>query len=113
MTESLEVHAITLLKVSPDNQGAAIASLRLILEPTRSRRGCLGIRLFQEVGKPGSLAIVEQWHTREDFERYVRSDDYRTVLETLERGVEPPEIQICEVRSARGIEAIREILVAE
>lgn len=113
MTEDLMIHAIVRLKVSAENQEAAISSIRSILEPTRVQPGCLGFRLYQEVGKAGRLALVEQWGTREDFERHVRSNEYRTVLETIERGVEPPEIQICEVRSAQGIEAIQEILGAE
>jgi quinol monooxygenase YgiN len=104
------IHVTTRLKVSAESLDAVISSIRGLLEPTRTRSGCLGFWLLQEVTDVECLVIEEQWSSREDFERHVRSAAYRTVLETIESACEPPIIEIHDVTSTKGMEEVRSIL---
>lgn len=104
------IHATTRLKVSPEKIDAVICSVRGLIEPTLTRSGCLGFRLLQEVNDVHSLVIEEQWASREDFERHVRSTPYRTVLETIEFASELPSMEIHETCSSEGMETVHRIL---
>jgi quinol monooxygenase YgiN len=104
------IHVTTRMKVSAENLEGVISSIRGLLEPTRTRSGCLGFRLLQEVTDTSNLVIEEQWASREAFERHVRSAAYRTVLETIEAACEPPSVEIHNVPSSQGMEVVHSIL---
>jgi quinol monooxygenase YgiN len=52
------------------------------------------------------LTFMEEWHTQEDFERHLRSEAYRTLLEVMELAREAPIVQFHTVVQTVGIEAI-------
>jgi quinol monooxygenase YgiN len=49
---------------------------------------------------------MECWDSEEDFERHIRSDMYRRVLEAMELSGRPPELKVHRITESRGIELI-------
>jgi hypothetical protein len=52
------------------------------------------------------FTLMEEWHTQEDFERRLRSEAYRKVLEVMELASEAPTVQFHTVVQTVSIEAI-------
>ena len=82
--------ATTRLHVLPEKQKEVVRTIRRILEPTRAETGCVDIQCSRDIEHDNTLIIQEQWASREDFERHVRSDDYRVMLSVLESASEEP-----------------------
>lgn len=53
--------------------------------------GFLGLELLREVGQPGRYLLVTRWSSREDFRRYMKSDDFRAAHARQHPGVVEPE----------------------
>jgi heme oxygenase (mycobilin-producing) len=53
-------------------------------------RGFLGLELLREVGNGGRYLLVTRWESREDFRRYMKSDDFRAAHERQHDGVVEP-----------------------
>src|SRR5262249_25914456 len=77
--------------------------LRALLEPTRVRRGCLACHVYQDLEDPEVLCLVEEWAGSDDLERYLRSEDRRTLGSVMELAVEPPDIWFDEIASGEGL----------
>ena len=52
---------------------------------------------------------VEEWESRENLERHIKSDPYRIILSLMELSGEPPEIKINTISKTEGLEAIEAI----
>ena len=55
--------------VADQMRTALLRTLGSVLEPTRVAPGCLSARLFSDLDKRKSLLLVEEWESREQFER--------------------------------------------
>jgi heme-degrading monooxygenase HmoA len=53
-----------------------------------SHDGFLGLELLREVGHGGRYLLVTRWRTREDFRRYMKSEDYRAAHASQYAGLE-------------------------
>ena len=56
--------------VAPDEKRAAILrTLGSLLVPTRAAAGCMQAHLYADVDKRKTLFLVEEWESREQFDR--------------------------------------------
>jgi quinol monooxygenase YgiN len=93
--------------VSPPGQHQGfVRALRSVVEPTRVEPGCLFCHLYEDIETAGALTLVEDWESPGDFERRLRSEEYRQLLLLMELSPEPPVIQFHSVSSTAGIDAI-------
>lgn len=69
--------------------------------------GCIGCHIRWDVEKPNTLIYSEEWQTREDLKRHVRSSNYRLVLEIIELSVQEPEIKFFTVSKIEGLEVVK------
>ena len=55
------------------------------------------------------ILYLEQWESREDFERHVRSSQYDRILAALDLARDPPEIDFFDNTGLGGMEVIEAI----
>jgi quinol monooxygenase YgiN len=90
-----------------------VQTFRSLLEPTEVKHGCLDCRLYQDYADENALTYVEEWETREDFERHVRSDQYRKHLALVDLSAAPPEIKFHTISETSGIDYLATVRTLE
>jgi quinol monooxygenase YgiN len=76
---------------------------------SRVKTGCLGSSVYLKKFEEEVVLYLEQWQSREDFERHVRSNQYDRILVALDLARKPPEIDIFEDGALGGMEVIEAI----
>ena len=100
--------------VAPDERpDELIETFRSLLGPIGAATGCLGCHLLEDVQHPEEVQLLVEWKRREDFERHVRTELFRRVLQGLELSAVPPELRIRTIAGVRGMDLLREILGCE
>ena len=80
-----------------------------MLGPTAVAAGCIRCRLYQDASNENAFEWVEEWNTRENLDRHIRSDDYRRILEALELADQPPLVRFDTISGSEGMELIAEV----
>ena len=94
------------IKVPDKRRQDFINSAKLILGPTRIQSGCMSCRLYQDLDEPDAVFLVEEWESREKFDRHLNSEQYRIVLSLMEASEQFPDIKINTISKTEGLEAI-------
>jgi quinol monooxygenase YgiN len=102
------IHAAVTIIASPGQRQELLQALRSLLSPTRVEPGCERCRLFEDVEELGAFTLVEEWTTPADFERRLRSEEYRRLLLLMELSVTPPVVRFEVVSCTRGLEAVHD-----
>ena len=84
-----------------------VRTLRSMLGPTEVEPGCLSCRFYQDIQDESVLNYVEEWRSKEDLLRHLRSEQYRKLLAVVDTSQEEPEIRFDTISQTEGIEAIR------
>jgi quinol monooxygenase YgiN len=93
--------------VAPQGQREAmLQALRSMVNPTRVEPGCVRCHLYEDVQASCAFTLEEEWATRADFERRLRSDEYGQLLQLMEASGEPPEIRFQLISGTMSMEAI-------
>jgi quinol monooxygenase YgiN len=100
------IHATVTIAATPVQRQGIIDVLRSVVSPTRAEPGCLDCRLYEDVTAEGVLTLVEDWATPADFERHLRTEEYRLLLVAMELSSVPPDVRFHEVSRTMGMEAI-------
>jgi len=87
----------------------AINTIKSIIEPTMVLPGCQSCKLYYDVENDDLMVLLEEWHSQEDLERHIRSDDFRNILAAMDLGSEPPIPEFHTVSSTAGMELIEKI----
>jgi quinol monooxygenase YgiN len=91
----------------PTQRDELVRSIMLLVEASRLDSGCLDCRLYADVADPNALTLVEEWTTRNDMERRMRSNSFGQLLQLMEASSEPPESVFHTITETSGLEAIR------
>lgn len=62
--------------VHQDNLKEVVELYRELVELTRKEKGCIKYELYQDEKDPLSIAMIEEWATKEDLERHLSSDHF-------------------------------------
>jgi quinol monooxygenase YgiN len=94
---------------APRFRAEVVRTLAAQLGPTRVQPGCRRCDLYQDVERPESITLVEEWESQADLDPRLRSEDYRTVLGMIELSQEPPVIHFDTVirRTGSGMQGQR------
>lgn len=98
--------AIVRLVAPPTRRNDMVQLLRSLVGPTQVEPGCLSCGISAGVDDANILTFMEEWQTQEAFERHLRTEAYRKLLEVMELAREAPTVQFHTVLQTRGIEAI-------
>ena len=87
-------------------RGEALKVLKSMVAGNRAQPDCVFCRICEDALEDNVLQFEEMWRTKEEFERYLRSDKYHKVLLVLEMALKQPEIRFDIISSSTGIETI-------
>jgi quinol monooxygenase YgiN len=92
-------------------------TLLSMIESTENERGCLGFQAFRDIENTNGFDLIAKWETREDLDRYIRSDRFSVLLGTKNRFsvllgtksllCEAPQIEIHTVSHSEGMETVK------
>jgi quinol monooxygenase YgiN len=93
--------------VAPDEKRTAILrTLGSLLGPTRVAPGCIDARLFADLDKRKSLLLVEEWQSREQFERNLDASKLSTIVAAIELSNEAPVVHVDSVERQEGVDTL-------
>jgi len=108
MTDSI---IVTLrMTVRPDRHHDFTESIRGMLGPTRAERGCIRYCLYEDIENKNTFTLVEEWKTRDDLEKHVRSDNYQRLLELMDLLSEPCELRFSAFSQTAEMELMLELV---
>jgi quinol monooxygenase YgiN len=93
--------------VAPDEKRAAIVrTLGSLLGPTRAAAGCMQAHLYADLDKRKKLFLVEEWESREQFERNLDSAKLNTIVAAIELSSEAPVVHVDSVEREEGVDTL-------
>ncbi len=85
-----EVRVVGFVDVNPPQTPAGIDALRRYRQAAIDEPGALEVRVFQEIGRPSRLMLIETWHDQADYDAHLAgqgSDALKASLRPVELGV--------------------------
>jgi quinol monooxygenase YgiN len=93
--------------VAPDERRTALLrTLGSMLGPTRVAPGCLDARLYSDLDKRKTLLLVEDWESREQFDRNLDMAKLNAIVAAIELSSEAPVVRVDIVEREEGVEAL-------
>ena len=102
------INALLRIPVSEENRASITRLFRSLIEPIQSETGCISCRLYREPKNPDVLTWVEEWRTREDLDRHLRSQRFTKILAALDMADAEPEVRFDTVAETAGMQLIEE-----
>lgn len=90
----------------PEKQKEVMQTLVSMIEPTGKEKGCLSYEVFSDIEDRNVFSLIEEWETRDDLNRHLRSNRFGVLLGTKGLLCKPPKIQIHTCSHSEGMEAI-------
>ena len=78
-----------------------------MIGPMENEAGCLSYALFCNIEDKNHLNLLEEWQTRKDLDRHLRSEMFSVLLGAKSLLCEPPNIQIHTVSNSEGMAAVK------
>ena len=91
---------------APKSRAEVVRTLSAQLGPTRVQPGCHRCDLYQDIENRETITLVEEWESQAELDLRLRSDDYRSVLATIEMAQEEPVIHFDTVTRRGGLEIV-------
>ena len=93
--------------VAPDEKRTEILrTLGSLLGPTRAAAGCMQVRLYADLDKRKTLFLVEEWESREQFERNLDTTKLNTIVAAIELSSEAPVVHVDSVEREEGVDTL-------
>lgn len=83
-----------ILTALPEKRKELMQTLISMLENKEKEKGCMSYGIFSDIHKNTVFNLIEEWKTREDLIRYVRSDRFSVLLGTKSLLAKPMVIKI-------------------
>ena len=94
------------MNVLPEKQKEVMQTLLSMIEPAGKEKGCLSYDVFCDMEDNHVFNLIEEWETREDLDRHIRSERFSVLLGTKSLLVKPSEINIHTVAHSEGAEVV-------
>lgn len=105
--------AMLKLMVAPDKKAEVIEILEALVGPAEAQPGCLGCRLYADMGIDDEMLMVQEWKAKNPLERYLCSDSFEKVLAVMDMACAPPSLAFHTVSETRGMELIEKLCIME
>lgn len=90
----------------PEKRKELMQTLLSMLETKGKEKGCISYGIFSDIHKNTVFNLIEEWKTREDLNRYIRSENFSVLLGTKSLLAKPMEIKIHSVFHTEGRDAV-------
>ncbi len=97
------------MNVLPEKQLEVTQTLLSMIAATGKEAGCLSYAVFCDIEDENRFSLLEEWETRKDLDRHIRSQRFGVLLGSKTLLCEPPAIQINTVSLTEGMEAIHAV----
>jgi quinol monooxygenase YgiN len=94
------------MNVLPEKQKELVQTILSMIGPMEKEAGCLSCALFCNVEDKNLLNLLEEWQTRKDLDRHLRSEMFSVLLGAKSLLFHPPQIQIHTVSHSEGMETV-------
>ncbi len=94
------------MNVLPEKQKELVQTLLSMVGPMEKEAGCLSYALFCNIEDKNLLNLLEEWQTRKDLDRHLKSEMFGVLLGTKSLLNEPHGIHIYTVQQSEGVEAV-------
>ena len=97
----MAVRVILEVKARPGTGDEVVAFFRSIMPETRAYEGCTSVDTLQNSDDADNVVLVEEWETREQYEKYLAWQRERGTSDRLKQALaEPPSIRHFDVTDA-------------
>ena len=79
------VHPVAYVDVLPASRSAAVTAFKAYRETSAREAGYVRVDAFEQVGRPGHLAVVETWRDQGAFDAHVGGAAAKQLQQTLEK----------------------------
>lgn len=83
-----------------------LQTLLSMIEPAAKEKGCLNYGVFCDLEDHHMFSLIEEWETREDLDRHIRSERFSVLLGTKSLLNKPLEMQIHTVSHSERVEVV-------
>ena len=94
------------MNVLPEKQKEVMQTLLSMIETEAKEKGCLSYEGFCDIDGKTVFNLIEEWETREDLDRHIRSERFGVLLGTKSLLAKPLEMKIHTVSHSEGAEVI-------
>jgi len=94
------------MNVLPEKQKELVQTILSMIGPMEKEAGCLSCALFCNIEDKNLLILLEEWQTRKDLNRHLRSEMFSVLLGTKSLLCDRPQIQIHTVSHSEGMESV-------
>ncbi len=94
------------MKVVPEKRKEVMQTLLSMIESVRKEKGCLSYMVFCDMEDDHVFSLIEEWKTREDLARHIRSEKFSVLLGTKSLLAQTWEINIYTVSHSEGAEVV-------
>jgi quinol monooxygenase YgiN len=77
-----------------------------MIETVGKEKGCLSYNVFCDIDGKTVFNLIEEWKTREDLDRHIRSERFSVLLGTKSLLAKPLEMKIHTVSLSEGVEVV-------
>ena len=95
--------------VLPEKQKELVQTILSMIGPMEKGAGCLSYALFCNIENKNLLNLLEEWQTRKDLDRHLKSEKFSVLLGAKSLLFHPPQIQIHTVSHSEGIESVNTV----
>jgi quinol monooxygenase YgiN len=95
------------MNVLPEKQKELVQTILSMIGPMEKEAGCLSCALFCNVEDKNLLNLFEEWQTRKDLDRHLRSEMFSVLLGTKSLLCDPSQIQIHTVSHSEGMVTVK------
>jgi quinol monooxygenase YgiN len=93
--------------IAPDERRTVLLrTLVAMLGPTRVAPGCLEAHLYSDLDPRKTLLLVEDWDSREQFERNLDAAKLNAIVAAIELSSEAPVVRIDTVERQEGMDVL-------
>jgi quinol monooxygenase YgiN len=94
------------MKTLMEKRTEMMQTLLSMIEPAGKEKGCLRYDVFCDIEGKTVFYLIEEWETREDLDRHIRSERFGVLLGTKSLLCEPSQIDIHTVSHSEGVEVV-------
>jgi len=95
-----------IMNVLPQKQKEVMQTLLSMFDTAGEEKGCLSYDVFCDIDGKTVFNLIEEWETREDLDRHIRSGRFSVLLGTKSLLAKPLEMKIHTVSHTEGAEVI-------
>ena len=94
------------MKALMEKRTEIMQTLLSMIEPAEKEKGCLGYDVLCDLEDNHMFSLIEEWETREDLDRHIRSERFSVLLGTKSLLGKPLEMQIHTISHSEGVEIV-------